>query len=112
MESPVPSPPMIECPHCGSTERARNGRCRRCKQAYDRLYNASAGGRARNARYDETAAGIRRKIKYDIARGREKLDIQLSRLEEREAYERSGSHLSFLEWLEQEHPLPRLPPLR
>jgi len=78
------------------------------KRAYDRLYNTSARGRARNARYEATAAAIRRKIEHDVLRGRDPY-IQRARLEERKEYEQSGSRLSFMDWLEQEHPLPRLP---
>jgi hypothetical protein len=80
-------------------------------RARHRKYNSTGKGRVRNDRYESTAAGIRRKIDFDRRRGREDLRIQESRLEEREAYEASGSSLTFVEWLNQERPLPPLRPL-
>lgn len=73
----------------------------------DRRYNVSDKGRARSARYDKTAKGMRRKIDYDIRRGRNPY-FQKDALAEREEYELSGSSLSFVDWLNETYPLPKL----
>jgi len=78
-------------------------------------YNHSAKGRARVARYEKTAKAMRRKIAYDLRRfdrpqpdGLFPLAIRKAALAEREEYEASGSSLSFLDWLNEVHPLPKL----
>ena len=82
-------------------------RIMRSRAERDRRYNTSAKGRTRNERYEQTAAGIRRKIAYDQRDGHDTF-IQEDRLRERERYEASGSDLSFLDWLYEFEPLPRL----
>ena len=62
------------------------------------------------SRYEQTAKALRRKIDYDLLRGR-KPEIQIAALAEREAYEASGSSLSFIDWLNEVDPLPKLPGL-
>jgi hypothetical protein len=78
-------------------------------RARHRRYNESDKGYDRSRRYDLTAKGMRRKIDYDIRRGRDPY-IQQSALEEREAYEASGSTLPLYQWLNEVDPLPRLTP--
>jgi hypothetical protein len=76
-----------------------------------RRYNQSEKGYARNERYEATTKALRRKVESDRRRGRDPY-LQEAALEEREAYEASGSSLSFLEWLNEARPLPgffRLP---
>lgn len=77
-------------------------------------YNHSEKGRARYARYEKTAAAMRRKIDYDLRRhdrpqsdGPFALAIRKDALREREEYEASGSSLSFLDWLKETDPLPK-----
>jgi hypothetical protein len=78
--------------------------------ARQRRYNHSEKGCLRYRRYEKTAKAIRRHIDYDQRDGHDTY-VQKDRLEEREAYEASGSTLSFLDWLNQERPLPRFLPL-
>jgi len=78
-------------------------------------YNRSEKGRARSARYEKTAAGMRRKIDYDLRRhdrnqptGPFALAVRKDALSEREEFEASGSPLSFGDWLNEAHPLPKV----
>jgi hypothetical protein len=73
----------------------------------DQRYNVSDKGRARSARYDRTAKGMRRKIEYDERRGRNPY-LQKDALAEREEYEASESTLPFHKWLDETYPLPKL----
>jgi hypothetical protein len=75
-----------------------------------RRYNSSEKGRVRSERYEQTAAGIRRKIQSDQERGRNPF-IQKDRLGEVERYEASGSELSLNAWLMLNEPLPNVRPL-
>jgi hypothetical protein len=81
--------------------RSNRARCRECYYATQR-------------RYDKSAAGLRRKIDYDIARGRDEIWIlegpRGDALREREEYEASGTTLSFIDWLNDVDPLPKLTP--
>jgi len=86
-------------------------RCRVKVQTYHRRYNGTQKRRESVRRYEETAKAIRRKVEHDLFRGREPRGQQ-DRLEEREAYEASGSALSFLDWLRVERPLAPLRPIR
>ena len=70
-------------------------------------YNCSEKGRARNRRYEATAAALRRKMEYDVLRGRKITAVAESALAEREEYEASGTSLSFIEWLDETYPLPK-----
>jgi hypothetical protein len=97
----------------GRQERdARYNRSEKGKARHAR-YNASGKGWQRQQRYDNTAAGMRRKIRHDIeVRGRDEEWIwdgpRGDELREREEYEASGSTLSFVDWLNEVYPLPRL----
>lgn len=82
-------------------ERSEKGRAR------SRRYDMTWKGCQRHRRYDRTANGRRRKIDYDVQRGRD-LYLQQSALAERQAYEASGSSLSFVDWLNEVDPLPKL----
>jgi len=84
--------------------RSRSGRCPQCQREADRRYNASPKGYRRRERYEQTASAIRRKIAYDQLDGHDTY-LQEDRLEEREAYEASGSALPFVDWLIKERPL-------
>jgi hypothetical protein len=86
--------------------RSEKGRARHAR------YNETAKGWVRSNRYDHTAAGIRRKIESDIRRGRDPEWIleggRGDALRKREEYEASGTSLSFVDWLEETYPLPKL----
>ena len=80
-------------------------------QERSRRYNRSDKGWERRRRYEKTAKAIRRNIESAKSRGHRTIYLE-DALEEREAYEASGSSLSFGEWLRKYRPLPPLPPIR
>jgi hypothetical protein len=83
---------------------------RKPRKERDARYNRSDKGWERNYRYEKTARALRRKNEFDKRRGRNP-SIQESRWAERDEYERSGSSLEFLDWLNETYPLPKLPRL-
>ena len=66
--------------------------------------------RERDRRYEQTAKAIRRHIEWGKRLGSETL-LQEDRLEERAAYEASGSTLPYWQWLRDERPLPAFLPI-
>jgi hypothetical protein len=77
--------------------------------ARHRRYNVSAQGRLRAWRYNRSGKGIARRIRAEeYSAGDMRRRNLEAMLEEREAYEASGSSLPFHEWLDECDPLPKL----